>query len=195
MDDMMKVNHSYTADDIQVLEGLEAVRKRPGMYIGTTSPKGLHHLLWEIVDNAIDESLAGFADKITVILEPGDSVIVKITGAVFLSRNKKTGKSRNHLSVLHAGIWRQVPIRSGGLHRRWLRSHMDVEIKTNRFLEDRSVGLETDDGSGLIGGADGLQIVDHLAAVFKAHVVDLIVFVYLDFEPFAKALTTEPPTP
>lgn len=106
MDDMMKVNHSYTADDIQVLEGLEAVRKRPGMYIGTTSPKGLHHLLWEIVDNAIDESLAGFADKITVILEPGDSVIVKDNGrGIPVEKHKKTGKStlETIYTVLHAG--------------------------------------------------------------------------------------------
>ena len=106
MDDMMKVNHSYTADDIQVLEGLEAVRKRPGMYIGTTSPKGLHHLLWEIVDNAIDESLAGFANKITVILEPGDSVIVKDNGrGIPVEKHKKTGKStlETIYTILHAG--------------------------------------------------------------------------------------------
>ncbi len=64
------VDHSYTADDIQVLEGLEAVRLRPGMYIGSTSSRGLHHLVWEIVDNGIDEALAGFANEINLTIKP-----------------------------------------------------------------------------------------------------------------------------
>ena len=75
-----KVEHSYTADDIQVLEGLEAVRKRPGMYIGSTSERGLHHLVWEIVDNSIDEALAGFANRIDITIEKGDIIRVQDNG-------------------------------------------------------------------------------------------------------------------
>ena len=70
-------NNNYMAENIQILEGLEAVRKRPGMYIGSTGERGLHHLVWEIVDNAIDEAMAGYCDTINIELLPGE--VIKVT--------------------------------------------------------------------------------------------------------------------
>lgn len=101
-----QVEHSYTADDIQVLEGLEAVRLRPGMYIGSTSVRGLHHLVWEIVDNGIDEALAGFANRIDVKIEPGDIIAVRDNGrGMPVGIHEKTGISavETIMTVLHAG--------------------------------------------------------------------------------------------
>ncbi|MDD6711825.1 DNA topoisomerase (ATP-hydrolyzing) subunit B [Sharpea azabuensis] len=106
MDEDTKVHHSYGDSDIQVLEGLEPVRKRPGMYIGTTSGRGLHHLVWEIVDNSIDEALAGFCTKIIVKIKPGDVIEVIDNGrGMPTGTNAKTGKStiETIFTVLHAG--------------------------------------------------------------------------------------------
>ena len=96
----------YNPDAIQVLEGLEAVRKRPGMYIGTTSSRGLHHLVYEIVDNAVDEALAGFCTEITVIIHPDNSITVMDNGrGIPVGINHKTGRNAVDLvfTELHAG--------------------------------------------------------------------------------------------
>ena len=98
--------NTYNDSDIQVLEGLEAVRKRPGMYIGTTSEKGLHHLVWEIVDNAVDESLAGYCDDIEVIVDKGNVIEIRDDGrGIPTGKNSKTGLStvETIFTVLHAG--------------------------------------------------------------------------------------------
>ena len=101
-----KVTEEYGADQIQVLEGLEAVRKRPGMYIGSTGPRGLHHLVYEIVDNSIDEALAGFCTHIEVEILPDDIITVRDNGrGIPVGINEKSGipAVTLELTVLHAG--------------------------------------------------------------------------------------------
>ena len=104
--EITKVEQEYGADEIQVLEGLEAVRKRPGMYIGSTGPRGLHHLVYEIVDNSIDEALAGYCSKIDVVIEEGDIIRVSDNGrGIPVGVNSKTGMPAVTVvfTVLHAG--------------------------------------------------------------------------------------------
>jgi len=116
-----QVNGEYDASHIQVLEGLEAVRKRPGMYIGSTGPRGLHHLVYEIVDNSIDETLAGYCDHIEVQILPGDVISVKDNGrGIPVDINEQYGLPAVTivLTVLHAGgkFGNGVYKVSGGLH-------------------------------------------------------------------------------
>ena len=113
MENMEKERHNimegqaeYGADQIQILEGLEAVRRRPGMYIGTTSSRGLHHLVYEIVDNSVDEALAGFCDNITVTIHKDNTITVRDNGrGIPVGINHKSGLPGVEVvfTILHAG--------------------------------------------------------------------------------------------
>ena len=103
---MTQVNNDYTARDIQVLEGLEAVRRRPGMYIGSTDQRGLHHLVCEIVDNSIDEAMAGFCDHVDVIIHQDGVVTIADKGrGIPIDTHHATGTSalETVMTTLHAG--------------------------------------------------------------------------------------------
>ncbi|PKL01176.1 MAG: DNA topoisomerase (ATP-hydrolyzing) subunit B [Tenericutes bacterium HGW-Tenericutes-1] len=132
-------NGTYDASNIQILEGLEAVKKRPGMYIGTTGPRGLHHLVWEIVDNSVDEALAGYADSISVEILPGNIIRVEDNGRgipVDIHPKTKRPSVETVYTVLHAGgkFDHQSYKVSGGLHGvgasvvNALSEYLDIEI-------------------------------------------------------------------
>ena len=116
-----KIKDSYTADDIQILRGLDAVRKRPAMYIGSTNATGLHHLVWEIVDNAVDEALSGFGSKIVVTIHKDGSCSVLDEGrGIPCGINKETGRPAIELvfTELHAGgkFNNAIYKSAGGMH-------------------------------------------------------------------------------
>ncbi len=145
INEMTHVDANYGSDQIQVLEGLEAVRKRPGMYIGSTGPRGLHHLVYEIVDNAIDEALAGYCDRIDVRILPGDIIYVEDNGrGVPVGVQQQTGLPAVTVvyTILHAGgkFGGGSYKVSGGLHGvgasvvNALSTWMEVEVRQSGHL-------------------------------------------------------------
>ncbi|MBL7155497.1 MAG: DNA topoisomerase IV subunit B, partial [Candidatus Portnoybacteria bacterium] len=118
---MKNNNSTYEAKDIYVLEGLEPVRRRPGMYIGSTGPDGLHHLVWEVVDNGLDEAIAGFCNEIEIVLLPDKKVKVTDNGrGIPVEKHPQTKKSalETVMTTLHAGakFGGQSYKIAGGLH-------------------------------------------------------------------------------
>ena len=166
-----ELSQDYTAQDIQVLEGMEAVRRRPGMYIGSTDHRGLHHLIYEIVDNAVDEAMAGYCDSVTITIQPDGSVKVEDNGrGIPVDIHPTTGKSavETVMTTLHAGgkFGGKGYTVSGGLHgvgasvvnalSTWLRVQVrrDGYLYAQDFQRGEAIGslekIEEAQGSGTV---------------------------------------------
>ncbi len=162
--ELEKADANYTATNIQVLEGLEAVRKRPGMYIGTTSSAGLHHLVWEIVDNSIDEALAGYCTEVSVTINPGDTITVVDNGrGIPVDVVAKSGLSgvETVYTVLHAG----GKFGEGGGYKVSGGLHGVGASVVNALSEWCEVTVHKDGGVYYIKFVNGGHIVEHLKRI------------------------------